>query len=146
VGNHDVTRIATTLGHDRAALALTVLMTVAGLPSIYYGDDLGWLGTKEERLGGDDAVRPELPGSDAEIAAEGAAGRALQAHRALISLRRRHPWLTASRTEVLDLTNTRLRYRALGPGTHLEVTLDLEGLPSAVVLDQSGQTLWRHDA
>ncbi|WP_420110650.1 alpha-amylase family glycosyl hydrolase, partial [Pseudactinotalea sp.] len=145
VGNHDVTRIAPPLGPDRAVLALTVLMTVAGFPSIYHGDELGLLGTKEERLGGDDAVRTALPDSPAEIVPDGVTRRLLDAHRALISLRRRHPWLTASRTEVLDLTNTRLRYRALGPDAHLVVTLDLENTTSAVVQDETGATLWRYD-
>jgi len=146
VGNHDVTRIATTLGHDRAALALTVLMTVAGLPSIYYGDDLGWVGTKEERVGGDDAVRTILPASPEQVPADGDARAVLGAHRALISLRRRHSWLTTSRTEVLELTNERMHYRALGPGTHLDVTLDLENAPAAAVRDEDGMTLWRHPA
>ncbi|WP_420114194.1 alpha-amylase family protein [Pseudactinotalea sp.] len=145
VGNHDVTRIATTLGPDRAVLALAVLMTVAGIPSIYYGDELAWSGRKEERLGGDDAGRTARPDSPAEIVPDGVTRLLLDAHRALISLRRRHPWLMASRTEVLDLTNTRLRYRALGPDAHLVVTLDLENTTSAVVQDETGATLWRYD-
>ena len=35
-------------------------MTIGGTPSIYAGDELGYQGVKEERFGGDDAVRPEF--------------------------------------------------------------------------------------
>src|SRR5690606_5779616 len=51
VGNHDVTRIATTLEAPRAALAHVVLFTVAGIPSVYYGDEQAFHGTKSERVG-----------------------------------------------------------------------------------------------
>jgi len=44
VGNHDVTRIASKVGAAKAALAVVLLMTVGGVPSVYYGDEQGqWL-------------------------------------------------------------------------------------------------------
>lgn len=43
IGNHDVTRIASQIGPAKAALALAVLMTVGGVPSIYYGDEQGYV-------------------------------------------------------------------------------------------------------
>lgn len=49
IGNHDVTRIASQIGPAKAALALAVLMTVGGVPSIYYGDEQGYVGVKQER-------------------------------------------------------------------------------------------------
>ena len=62
VGNHDVTRIASQLTDPRhVEHALAVLMTTAGTPSVYAGDEWGYRGVKEERFGGDDAVRPEFP-------------------------------------------------------------------------------------
>ena len=67
IGNHDVTRIASQIGPAKAALALAVLMTVGGVPSIYYGDEQGYVGVKQERFGGDDDVRPKFPGSPAEL-------------------------------------------------------------------------------
>lgn len=61
IGNHDVTRIASRLDHPgHVALAVVILMTVGGVPSVYAGDEFGYQGVKEERLGGDDAVRPEF--------------------------------------------------------------------------------------
>ena len=44
VGNHDVTRVASRIGGAKAALAVVLLMTVGGVPSVYYGDEQGqWL-------------------------------------------------------------------------------------------------------
>ena len=64
VGNHDVTRIATNLTNpDNLELALAVLFTVPGVPCVYYGDELGWTGSKRKGAGGDDAIRPALPES-----------------------------------------------------------------------------------
>ena len=63
LGNHDVTRIATQLVDPRHlphALVL-LLVAVAGIPSIYAGDEQGMVGLKEQREGGDDAIRPEFP-------------------------------------------------------------------------------------
>lgn len=61
VGNHDVTRIATQVGPRKAVAATALLATLPGMPAVYYGDEYGLTGLKEERAGGDDAIRPELP-------------------------------------------------------------------------------------
>ena len=61
IGNHDVTRIASRLENpDHLAHALVILLTVGGVPSVYAGDEFGFRGVKEERYGGDDAVRPGI--------------------------------------------------------------------------------------
>ena len=61
IGNHDVTRIASQLQRpEHLAHALVILMTVGGVPSIYAGDEFGYQGIKEERFGGDDAVRARI--------------------------------------------------------------------------------------
>ncbi|GAB3810504.1 alpha-amylase family protein [Tessaracoccus terricola] len=139
VGNHDVTRIATTLDAPRAALAHVVLFTVAGIPSVYYGDEQAFAGTKTERIGGDDEVRPPFPDSPTELSPIG--GWAHRLHQDLISLRRRHPWLTRARTETRTLTNTTYTYDAVGAGgERLTVALTLEGSPSATI-SADGQTL-----
>ncbi|KTS13880.1 alpha-amylase family glycosyl hydrolase [Microbacterium testaceum] len=108
VGNHDVTRIASAVGRDLVPHALAVLFTVAGTPSVYAGDEFGWTGVKEERVGGDDAVRPAFPSTPGEARGD---ERILQAHRALIALRRRKPWLWRAHTDVVEVTNTALALR-----------------------------------
>lgn len=142
VGNHDVTRIASRVGRDGAVLALAVLMTVGGVPSVYYGDEQGFVGVKEERAGGDDAVRPAFPTGPGDLAAWGASLH--RAHVDLVGLRRRHPWLVRARTEAVSLANEHYVYHAAGgPGETLEVELDLRGGGHrAGVRDGSGQQLW----
>ncbi|HEY9303959.1 MAG TPA: alpha-amylase family glycosyl hydrolase, partial [Mycobacterium sp.] len=72
IGNHDVTRIASQLQRpEHLAHALVLLMTVGGIPSIYAGDELGYHGIKEERFGGDDAVRPEFSSPPAQLDTHG---------------------------------------------------------------------------
>jgi len=139
VGNHDVTRIATRVGAEGAALAATVLATVGGVPSIYAGDELGWTGLKEEREGGDDAVRPPFPDSPTL----GAGEPVFRWHQGLLALRRRHPWLVTARTQAVDLTNTRYVYRTTSAdgAESLIVELDLIGGPRAQVRAVDGTVL-----
>lgn len=131
VGNHDVTRLATRLG-DRRLLgaALAVLMTVGGTPSVYYGDEQAFEGVKEDRPGGDDAVRPEYPLAEEQLAPFGR--DVYRLHQDLIGVRRRHPWLHRARTEVVDLANRRMTYEALDASrtSRLRVTLDLDADPA----------------
>lgn len=109
VGNHDVTRIASRLD-DRRHLphALAVLLTVAGTPCVYAGDELGLEGVKEDRAGGDDAIRPAFPADPAAL--DPGASPVFRLHQELIGLRRRHAWLHTARTEVTSVTNTLLVY------------------------------------
>jgi glycosidase len=100
IGNHDVTRIASAVGERFAPHAAAVLFTVAGTPSVWAGDEYGWTGVKEERLGGDDAVRPEFPPTPPEPTA------LTHTYEALVALRRRHPWLHRAHTDVVHLENT----------------------------------------
>ncbi|RRQ28286.1 DUF3459 domain-containing protein [Rhodococcus sp. Eu-32] len=124
VGNHDVNRIASTITDERhLAHALVVLFTVAGTPTIYYGDEQGFRGTKEERVGGDDEVRPEFPSHKDDLAPYG--WPIFHLHQELIGLRRRHSWLHTARTEVVELTNTALAYRASAGEERIHVVLNL---------------------
>nr|WP_240675509.1 alpha-amylase family glycosyl hydrolase [Cellulomonas endophytica] len=116
VGNHDVTRLASRLDDPRHLdHALAVLLTVAGTPCVYAGDEWGLEGVKEDREGGDDAVRPALPPTT--DAPGPAAAAVLARHAELVGLRRRHPWLHTARTEVLHVENRLLVlvHRPAGP-------------------------------
>ena len=111
LGNHDTTRIASAVGDDRhVGHALAILFTLAGVPGVYAGDEYGYHALKEDRLGGDDAVRPEFADSPpAQLADE--EGRILQITRDLVALRRERPWLHAAFTDVLQKANTALAFR-----------------------------------
>lgn len=126
VGNHDVTRIASAVGPDLVPHALAVLFTVAGTPSVYAGDEFGWTGVKEQRLGGDDAVRPEFPADPGEVDAD---ARILQAHQALIALRRRKPWLWRAHTDVIEVTNTAVALRTAVGDDAVVVALNIGDEP-----------------
>jgi cyclomaltodextrinase len=128
VGNHDVTRIASAI-HDERHLphALVTLFTVAGTPSVYYGDEQAFRGTKQERVGGDDAIRPQFPSSPADLSPLGES--TFRLHQELIGLRRRHPWLHRARTTTLHLTNMALLYEVRAGDHRLVTALNLDDTP-----------------
>src|SRR3954453_21226029 len=103
LGNHDVTRIASQLRDPRhLELALAVLFTVPGVPCVYYGDELGWTGTKTEGEGGDDAMRAALPSTVPTPSAT------VAQHARWVAFRRARPDLTDATLEVVAKTNTTL--------------------------------------
>ncbi len=128
VGNHDVTRIASRLDDERhVGHALALMLTIGGTPSVYAGDEWAYRGVKEERFGGDDAVRPEFPGHPGELQHLGE--DAFRLHQHLIGLRRRHPWLHTARTTALHLTNGQYVYRAGSDAGSLVVALNVDDAP-----------------
>ncbi|PPF45223.1 alpha-amylase [Pseudoclavibacter sp. AY1F1] len=124
LGNHDVTRIASAIDDERNhAAATAMLLFFSGAPSIYAGDERGLEAVKEERAGGDDAIRPEFPASPGEWPENAYS----QAHRDAIAFRRQHPWLTTARIRTEELANTAALFIAEGSGderAHLAVNLD----------------------
>ncbi|MFY9262665.1 MAG: alpha-amylase [Actinomycetaceae bacterium] len=141
IGNHDVTRIASQVGTAGAIGALTILMTVGGIPSIYYGDEQGYTGIKRQALGGDDDVRPRFPALPEQFSHLGK--EIYEVHRALIAIRRQHPWLANAHTEVRELTNERICYRSTPtnpqtePNTWLESTIDLTDDVRIIIADST---------
>lgn len=144
VGNHDVTRIASKLerpGHLGHALVL--LFTTGGVPSIYAGDELAYHGVKEDRPGGDDAVRPEFSAPPTDL--EPDAADTLNLYRHLIGLRRRHPWLHRARTSTLRLDNRFYVYQTRDGDNSLVVALNVDddaaALPVAELLGRPAEVL-----
>jgi cyclomaltodextrinase / maltogenic alpha-amylase / neopullulanase len=137
IGNHDVTRIASQLERpDHLAHALVILLTVGGIPSIYAGDEFGYLGVKEERFGGDDAVRPEFGSPPVQLDKRGAQVWGL--HQYLIGLRRRHSWLHAASTTALRLSNRHYVYQSRHGDDALIVALNIDDAAVRVVLAELG--------
>ena len=125
VGNHDVTRIASQLDNTRhLEHALVILLTTGGTPSVYAGDESGYRGVKEERFGGDDAVRPEFTAPLMGVDEHG--HDVYRLHQYLIGLRRRHPWLHTARTSPLRLTNTQYVYATRNGSDALLVALNID--------------------
>ncbi|MFQ1002956.1 alpha-amylase family glycosyl hydrolase [Modestobacter sp. SSW1-42] len=140
VGNHDVTRIASRLTDPRhLPHALAVLFTVGGTPSVYAGDEQAFTGVKEDRAGGDDAVRPPFPDSPDELAPFGEP--TFRLHQELIGLRRRHRWLHTARTTPLHRDNRQLSYEVTGDGGRLVVALNLADTPASLPARGAGAVL-----
>jgi cyclomaltodextrinase len=137
-GNHDVTRIATRIAdHRHLAHIVAAWLTVPGVPSVYYGDELGWEGEKEDRAGGDDAVRPAFPDSPGALPPGG--GEQYDLYRTLISVRRRNPWLAEARIgEPLLLTNETLAVEIRAGDRRLVTALNLGDTAAAVPLPDAG--------
>jgi cyclomaltodextrinase len=137
IGNHDVTRIASRLERpEHVAHALVILLTIGGVPSVYAGDELGFRGFKEERYGGDDAVRPEFGSPPIGLDVHGADVWAL--HQYLIGLRRRHPWLHSASTTASRLDNRRYVYETRAGDNALLVALNIDDEPLRLVLSELG--------
>ncbi len=144
VGNHDVTRIASKLERpEHVGHALVLLFTTGGVPSIYAGDELGYLGIKEDRAGGDDAVRPEFHSPPADLG--GHDRDTLNLHRYLIGLRRQHPWLHQARTTAVTLDNRGYVYQSRHGDDSLLIALNVADaampLPVTELIGRPAQVL-----
>jgi glycosidase len=117
VGNHDVTRLASILtDQDLLGHALAALFALPGSPSVYYGDEQAFHGIKEERFGGDDAIRPMFPDRPEGLAPWG--WPIYHLHQELIAMRARHPWLTRAHPSVVEVANTSIALRATPRDDH----------------------------
>ncbi|WP_062525957.1 alpha-amylase family protein [Demequina rhizosphaerae] len=133
IGNHDVTRIASRLtDHRHLEHAIVLLATLPGTPAIYAGDEHGFHGVKEDRAGGDDAVRPAFPPLPGDLSPVGLP--VLRHHQAMLGLRRRHPWLHGARVEVLEVTNELIVYRCADGARALTVALSTSDEPATAAL------------
>ena len=123
LGNHDVTRVASAITDLRhLSHAVAVLFFVAGAPVVYSGDERGLTGTKEDREGGDDAVRPQFPRSPTDWPRT----EVFHRYQEVISFRRRHPWLARARVTADELSNEAVLLTATGAdGEHATLALNL---------------------
>lgn len=151
IGNHDVTRIASAMGDSRhLPHALATLLTLAGTPGIYAGDEYGYEAVKEARVGGDDAVRPEFaPQPPDQLSAREREVQGLTHD--LVALRRSEPWLHAAYTDILERADDSLSFRtARGADavvTALNIGDDAVELPigdASAVIAGAGEIRRRH--
>jgi cyclomaltodextrinase / maltogenic alpha-amylase / neopullulanase len=130
-GNHDVTRLASILDDaGQTGHALALLLTLPGIPCVYYGDECGAPGVKRTGVHADDEIRPALASldCDGEHAAE-----LRKLHRELIAFRRERPWLTTAECSVEHVANRSLLFSVRDGDRALLVALALEGAAPAPV-------------
>lgn len=125
--NHDMPRVMNQLGEDvdKAKAAAGILLTAPGIPFIYYGEEIGMLGTKPDEL-----IRTPMQWTAEEAAGftEGVPWQAinsdytdrnvqvqtgdqtslLETYRTLIQLRNAHPALQTGDTYVAEARSTKL--------------------------------------
>ncbi|MGN7515381.1 MAG: glycoside hydrolase family 13 protein [Allomuricauda sp.] len=106
MGNHDVNRINQEFESDldKYKLALTLILTLRGIPQIYYGDEIGMLGDKSK---GDGDIRRDFPG-----------GWPGDEHNAYTSDGR-----TVAQNKYFDFTKKLLNWRKGKPAVHFGKTL-----------------------
>jgi len=137
LSNHDQRRAMTTLGGDvaRAKVAATLLLTLPGLPFVYYGEEIGMTGDKpDERirtpmqwrpgagLGFTTAVSWERAQADSQtttVAAQDTVqGSLLNLYRRLIHLRRENDALGAGRLVPLQAASPQVAAYVRRAGDH----------------------------
>lgn len=143
IGNHDVERIASQIGEKRAALAAAILMTVPGMPSVYYGDEQAFRGRKLEGFRADDELRPPLPARPEDLLPAGETFYRM--YRSLITLRRQHPWIARATLTVTGKQNDWIAYTVAGSDTQcLNVRVELAPREGIEVLEGSRSLLSWH--
>jgi alpha-amylase len=137
LSNHDGTRIMTSLGGDmaRARVAATLLLTLPGLPYVYYGEEIGMTGDKPDpRLRTPMQWKPgkgvgfttgtawESPQPDSATTnvarEETEPGSLLHLYRSLINLRRHNEALATGRLVPLTTENTQVVAYLRRAGSH----------------------------
>ena len=135
LSNHDVTRVASQVrDHRHLTHAVALLGFLPGVPSVYYGDEFGLEAVKEQRPGGDDAVRPEFPQARGRFSNPHPEVEA--AYRRMLGLRRRHPWLVDAVVTTDQVANDHLVVHAAArrePDQRLSLVLNLADRPYAAL-------------
>ncbi len=147
--NHDMPRLMNQLGQDveKTKAAAGILLTAPGIPFIYYGEEIGMLGTKPDEL-----IRTPMQWSDEEGAGftEGAPWEAINAdypdvnveaqtgdpasllehYRTLIQLRNAHPALRIGETYVAESNSSKLvSYVRASEDETLLIVINLDDAP-----------------
>ncbi len=125
--NHDMPRVINQLGQnlEKAKAAAGILLTAPGIPFLYYGEEIGMMGSKPDELirtpmqwsgkegaGFTDGVPWEAINADYNTinvdAQTGDTSSLLEHYRSLIQLRNAHPALQAGETYVAESNSSKL--------------------------------------
>lgn len=123
LGNHDFARLADVVDPALLPAAFSVLMTVPGIPAVYYGDELAVTSTWVQ--GGSDAVlrpamSPDAAGGDRAL---------LEAVRELGGFRTANPWLRSAALDGVGTHDGALTYEVTGDGRSIRVCVNPTATP-----------------
>ncbi len=141
LSNHDVTRILSQLDDPRLLYpALIFLLTAPGIPCLYYGDEVGMKGSKED---GDAALRKPMPAPGDTWPDE--ERNIFKVISDLAAIRKEHPALTLGRYATLEVGDTVFSYmrqqsreiavvaiNAADKKTKLTMPVGREGIPDGM--------------
>lgn len=135
--NHDVNRIASTLHNPNHIFnAYTILFTMPGIPSIYYGSEFALPGKKEH--GSDQTLRPSLSPSDAADRYPD-----LQRHISTLSIiRKTFPAIQEGAYQSVVIRNEQLLYRRFTDKQTVYVALNLSDSAASFDFSIGSSHLW----
>ena len=119
LGNHDFARLADTVPASLLPAAFCLLLTLPGIPGIYYGDELAATSTWS-RGGSDTALRPAMSPHDLDDLAD-TSHDLLEAVRQLGAFRHANTWLTSAVLDDITLHTGALTYVVTGDGGSIRV-------------------------
>ena len=131
LGNHDFARLADTVPTALLPAAFCLLLTLPGIPGIYYGDELAV--TSSWSRGGPDALlRPRLTIRDLGDLN----GDLLGSVRQLGTFRRANPWLTSATLADITTESGALTYTVTGDDHSIRVRVNPTTRPVEFPVDQ----------
>jgi cyclomaltodextrinase / maltogenic alpha-amylase / neopullulanase len=122
LGNHDFARLADTVPAALLPAAFCLLLTLPGIPGIYYGDELATTSTWA-RGGSDFALRPPLSRRDLHQL-DDAARELLTSVQQFGNFRHANTWLTRAELDDIATQHGALTYIVTGDGGSIRVRIN----------------------
>jgi cyclomaltodextrinase / maltogenic alpha-amylase / neopullulanase len=122
LGNHDFARLADTVPAPLLPAAFCLLLTLPGIPGIYYGDELATTSTWA-RGASDFALRPPLSLRDLHRLDDTARGL-LTSVQQLGTFRHANPWLTSAELHDITTRDGALTYIVTGDGGSIRIRVN----------------------
>ena len=144
LGNHDFARLADVITPALMPAAFSMVMTLPGVPAVYYGDEFAITSTWTH--GGSDAVLRPPMSPEAPRQATGAARDLLTTVEELGAFRRANTWLTGAALDGIETRDGALTYRVTGENSTIDVYVNPTRTPVTFALDDRQHVILGADA
>lgn len=130
IDNHDVTKASSIIKNKNHLLLMyVILMTMSGIPSIYYGSEIGIEGLKEK---GDDNLRPKLNFSQIKELIKN--NKIFEGIKNLSDIRKNNKILINGSFEILHTNNKQLVYSRYDENDNCIIILNMDDKFSNITL------------